>query len=170
MAKLTTEKKQAKLFELANLIMQYDNGETENINIDEYPTWIKISTMLKDADIEESIYDDFLLNPSHYKISNSMIVYNENWENEELVAEQKRIAMLHITKYDFFKYICKPNNISYEQLTQLINSNEDLAAAWNLCSYVYRGDQTLNNYIFTNIENLTEETLTQIFEEHAVID
>ena len=168
MTNLSSEQKQAKLIELANLSYQYEQGEKSNIKTEDYPKWVLISEMLKNSEIDESIYDDFLVNPTHYKTVDGYIIYNENWEDDAKKAEAERIAKLHITKYDFFKYICKPNGIGYEQLMQLINSDEDLAAAWNLCSYVYRGDQTLNDYIFKNVENITEEELTRIFEEYAV--
>ena len=168
MATVTKETKQSKILELSNLISQYDNGERENINISEYPQWQLISGMLKCAEIEESIYSDFLENPAHYKVVDGCIVYNENWEDEAATSEQERIAKLHITKLDFFKHICKPNNITYEQLTQMINANDDLAATWNLCSYIYRGDVTLNDYVFKSIPGLTEDALTEIFEKYAV--
>lgn len=87
-------------------------------------------------------------------------------QKEEEVKELTRIAMLHMTKYDFFTYVCKPYGISYTQLEQVVNANDDLKAAWNLCNHVYRGNKDLNDYILTVIPSLTKEKLTEIFEEH----
>lgn len=167
MATVTMETKQSKILELANLILQYDNGERENINAWEYPQWQTISEMLKRANIDESIYSDFLANPTHYKVIENQIVYNNNWEAEAEQKEKERIAMLHITKLDFYEYVLKPFGFSYAQLLQVISSDEDLAATFDLCNHVYRGNEKLNQYIFSQIPSMTEEKLTEIFEAHC---
>ena len=77
------EKKQAKIFELQNLIAQYNSGERVNIKAAEYPVWVQILNMLNQADIEENIFDDFLAHPSHYKIEDNKIVINTTFENKE---------------------------------------------------------------------------------------
>lgn len=77
---------------------------------------------------------------------------------------KKQISMLSMTKYDFYKYVCKPNNISYSELMELVNTNEDIAAAWNLCERIYRGDELLNKYAKSML-NLTDTELDSIFEE-----
>lgn len=78
--------------------------------------------------------------------------------------EQRRIAMLNMTKYDFYKKVCVPNGISYSQLMELVNSSEETMAAWNLCERLYRGDTILIGAIHQFLPNLTDEQLTQIFE------
>lgn len=85
---------------------------------------------------------------------------------EKKKKEAERIAKLHMTKYDFFTYVCKPYGITYEALMNVVNSNDDLKAAWNLCNHVYRGNADLNAYILKVIPTLTEEKLNEIFEEH----
>ena len=75
--------------------------------------------------------------------------------------------MLHMTKQDFFNYVCKPYGITYAKLGEVIASNDDLKAAWELCNHVYRGNEQLNNYILTVLPMLTAEKLTEIFEEHS---
>ena len=167
MTTVTMEVKQSKILELSNLISQYNNGERENINTSEYPQWQLISETLKRADIEENIYNDFLVNPTHYKIVDGSITYNENWQTEAEQKEKERIAMLHVTKQDFFEYAIKPFGISYPHLLQIVNSDEDLAASWDLCNHVYRGNEKLNQYIFSQIPIMTEEKLTEIFETHC---
>ena len=86
---------------------------------------------------------------------------------EAKIKEAKRIAMLHMTKQDFFNYVCKPYGITYTQLEEVVASNDDLRAAWELCNHVYRGNEQLNNYILTVLPMLTAEKLTEIFEEHS---
>ena len=86
---------------------------------------------------------------------------------EAKIKEAKRIAMLHMTKQDFFNYVCKPYGITYAKLGEVIASNDDLRAAWELCNHVYRGNEQLNNYILTVLPMLTAEKLTEIFEEHS---
>lgn len=94
MTTVQMETKQAKIQEFADLLKQRINAvEKQNLNLDlsEYETalikspykdWLRISTMLKSADIEKNIYNDFLVNPSRYKIVDDIIVYNENWQAE----------------------------------------------------------------------------------------
>lgn len=104
---------------------------------------------------------------NYYLIDNGELILNPNYEKEEEEKEKQRIAMLHMTKYDFYKYICQPNNITYPQLVQLVNSNENTAAAWNLCAYVYRGDELLIAAIKMYLPSMTDEQLTEIFEEYG---
>lgn len=92
-------------------------------------------------------------------------VWIDNTEEAKAI-EKQRIGNLKMTKYDFYKYVCQPNGLTYDELISAINSNEETKAAWNLCNHVYRGDTTLNGYINTVLPNLTEDELTQIFEEH----
>lgn len=86
---------------------------------------------------------------------------------EARIKEAKRIALLHMTKQDFFNYVCKPYGVTYSQLEAIVAGNDDLRAAWNLCNHVYRGNEQLNNYILTVLPALTAEKLTEIFEEHC---
>ena len=104
-----------------------------------------------------------------YVINNEVVLKDKaEIEAQELaIKEAKRIAMLHMTKLDFFTYVCKPYGITYSQLETIVSENEDLKAAWNLCNHVYRGNEQLNNYILTVIPSLTTEQLNQIFEEHC---
>lgn len=170
MAKISEEKRKEKLCELSNLIQQYENGERESIKSTEYNLWLTIFDMLRVATIEEDIYNDFLIYPTHYKIQSEEIIYNTNWEAEAAAKEQQRIAQLHMTKLDFFKNVLQPNEITYAALEQVIATNENLKATWNLCNHVYRGDEVLNEFIFKQIPSLTPEELTRIFERFAVTD
>ncbi len=93
----------------------------------------------------------------------------EEWVDnsaEVEAAEKMRIGKLKMTKYDFHKYFCQPNDITYAELMEFINTKEELQAAWNLCNHVYRGDETLNTYIKKCIPNITDDEITEIFEAH----
>lgn len=83
MTKISNEVKQSKLCELANLIFQYNNGEKQNINTEEYDKWVLISEELKVADIEEDIFADYLEHPTRYNVADGEIVYNKNWRKAE---------------------------------------------------------------------------------------
>lgn len=130
--------KQSKIAELNNLVGQYEAGERANIDADKYPIWRQCLSMLKSASINTAIYEDFLQSPGHYMISKGKIILNPNWEAEEKEAEQKRIANLHITKYDFYTNFCAPAGMSYEQLLAKIKEL-NMQAAWELCNHVFYG-------------------------------
>lgn len=105
--------------------------------------------------------------PLYYIVEDGELIINPNYEEEKEAQERERISRLAITKYDFFKYICQPNNISYQELLQLVNSNDTIAAAWNLCERVYRGDELLNAYISEFYPDITSEQLDEIFERYG---
>ena len=105
--------------------------------------------------------------PLWYIVQDGELIKNPNYEEQKAEQERERIGKLAITKYDFFKYICQPNNISYTQLMQIVNSNDDIAAAWNLCERVYRGDQLLNQYIVKFLPDITTQQLDEIFERYG---
>lgn len=93
--------------------------------------------------------------------------YIQKQNQEKQKAEAVRIGNLHMTKLDFYLYVCKPFNISYSQLKAAISQNEDLSASWELCNHVYRGNEVLNNYIQSVFPDMTNDLLTQIFEEYG---
>lgn len=99
-------------------------------------------------------------------------VFTDISQTEEYLKKQKqkeleRIAKLSMTRYDFFKYVCQPSGISYQQLIAIVNSNDEMAAAWNLCSAVYRGDETLCNNIKKYLPAMTDDALNEIFKQYG---
>ena len=167
------ETKQSKVSELSNLIYQYENRESKPLTWDEPSAetvegWKRIVTFLGDSanNIDASIYEAFLAEPQKYIVVDNKIVLNENYDAEQAAKEQERIAKLHMTKYDFFKYVLEPNGITFAALQEVLATNDALNAAFTLCNHVYRGDETLNAFIFAQIPSLTAEALTAIFEEH----
>ena len=167
------ETKQSKVSEFSNLIYQYENRESKPLTWDEPSAetvegWKRIITLLGDSanSIDASIYEAFLAEPQKYIVVDNKIVLNENYDAEQAAKEQERIAKLHMTKYDFFKYVLEPNGITFAALQEVLATNDALNAAFTLCNHVYRGDETLNAFIFAQIPSLTAEALTAIFEEH----
>ena len=179
MTQVTPEAKQSKIQEFADLLRQRDNAvqkkglglelseyETDLIN-SPYQDWLRISTMLETAEIEDSIYDDFLANPTHYKITDGVIVYNSNWETEAQAAELERIGKLHITKQDFYTYICVPANISYDTLKAKI-AELNMQPQWELCNHVYYG--VIQPFLTALPLGKTEQEIIEIFEAHTPAD
>jgi hypothetical protein len=116
--------------------------------------------------------------PNYFIINSGVLIKNPNYEQEEAEKQAQRereeaeraakeLAMLNMTKYDFYKHVCKPNGISYTELMQFVNSDEEIAAAWNLCERVYRGDKLLFNCIKQVIPDMTEEILDTIFRNYG---
>lgn len=155
-------KKQSKIAELQNLIAQYDAGERKNINADEYPAWVKILDLLKQGEITEDIFEDFIANPTHYKVEDGNIIYNDNWQLEAEQAELYRIANLHITKQDFYLQLCKPAGITFDMLEAKI-AELNMKAEWNYCNHVYYG--VIQPFLDTLPLGKTEEEIIAIFEK-----
>lgn len=105
--------------------------------------------------------------PTYYIVDNGRLIKNPNYEEQKAKEEAERVAHLSMTKYDFYKLICQPAGLGYQQVMALVNSNDDIAAAWNFCERVYRGDVLLNLYIKDFIPNITEEQLDNIFKEYG---
>jgi hypothetical protein len=88
-------------------------------------------------------------------------------EEQKEIEEKERIAKLSMTKYDFFKYVCSPYEITYAKLTEFVTSSDEVAAAWNLCARVYRGDETLCKSIKQVIPVMTDNKLDEIFKTYG---
>lgn len=122
---------------------------------------------ITDVPVSEEVYNAYVADNKLYIYENGKIVENPDYEEEKAKEEAERIAKLSITKYDFYKLICQPNGLGYQQVMALINSNDDIAAAWNFCERVYRGDELLNTYIKQFIPNITDEELDNIFKTYG---
>lgn len=120
-------------------------------------------------EVTKSIYDDYIKNPSkYYVVGNELKIKSvEEQEAEKELKEKERVAKLSMTKYDFFKYVCKPYGITYPTLLQFVNSNDDIAAAWDLCARVYRGDELLCANITRFVPAVTADVLDVIFKEYG---
>ena len=120
--------------------------------------------LITDAQAEKIIAD-----PLFFIVQDGELIENPNYEKAKEAERKQRIAMLAMTKYDFFKYVCLPNGIDYQTLMSVINSSNEIAAAWNLCGHVFRGDTTLTTNISNFIPSMTEEVLDAIFEQYGKI-
>lgn len=89
-------------------------------------------------------------------------------KNKAELAEEIRVAKLNMTKLDFYKYVVKPNGIDYEQLKEIIQSDSDMQAEWDLCERVYRGNGFLQEKnIKKFLPNVTEEVLDEVFKKYG---
>jgi hypothetical protein len=88
-------------------------------------------------------------------------------EEQKEIEEKERVAKLSMTKYDFFKYVCSPYGVTYAKLNELVKFNDEVAAAWELCARVYRGDETLCKYIKEFIPVVTDSKLDEIFKTYG---
>ena len=88
-------------------------------------------------------------------------------EDEEKAREDERIAKLNMTKLDFYYNVLKPNGITYQEVEQIVSASgsDELKANWELCKDVYRGNKFLSQYVLKKVPEMTEERLTEIFEE-----
>lgn len=129
---------------------------------------VKVQTELGDLPdgyiaITEKQAEKIQEDPIYYVIDNGRLIKNPNYEEDKAKQEAERLAKLSMTKYDFYKLVCQPYGLGYQQVMALVNSNDDIAAAWNFCERVYRGDELLNLYIKQYIPAITDEMLDQIF-------
>lgn len=88
-------------------------------------------------------------------------------QNAKKQKEAERKAKLHITKYDFYQYVCKPCGISYALLTDFVNSSDEIKAAFELCNHIYRGNTVFVNAIKKFAPSITDEQLDLIFEQYS---
>ena len=119
--------------------------------------------------ITEGEAQQIVNDPLWYIVQDGELIKNPNYEEDKAKQRKEYISHLAMTKYDFFKYVCQPNNITYQQLIVMVNSNEQIATAWNLCGHVYRGDDTLCTYIEQFLPTLTSDVLDLIFEQHGKV-
>lgn len=102
-------------------------------------------------------------------VKDGKLVKNPDYDRIKESKRNEYLSKLAMTKYDFYKCVCKPNDITYSQLVQMIQSNEEIAAAWDLCGHVYRGNDVLCRYIKDFLPNMTDEALNEIFEKHGKV-
>lgn len=108
----------------------------------------RITTIDKPQDgyiVDKTIADQIIADAAWFYIADGQIIKKtqQQYDEDKRKAERQRLDMLSMTKYNFFKYVCQPNGMTYQQLMTLINSDDNIAAAWNLCAAVYRGDPIL---------------------------
>lgn len=119
--------------------------------------------------ITEKQAEQIAKDPLWYVVQDGKIVKNPDYDKQKEEQRKEQISRLAMTKYDFFKFVCQPNDVTYSQLCQLVQSNEEVAAAWDLCGHVYRGDYVLCKYIKEFLPAMTDDVLDEIFEQHGKV-
>ena len=83
---------------------------------------------------------------------------------EKLEEETKRIAMLKMTPLDFIKAL-EEVGVSYSQIKELCNTNEEVEKQLRFCNHVYRGNPLLDK--LCGSFNVTSEQLNELFKKYG---
>ena len=83
---------------------------------------------------------------------------------EKLEDEAKRIAMLKMTPLDFIKAL-EEVGVSYSQIKELCNTNEEVEKQLRFCNHVYRGNPLLDQ--LCGLFNVTAEQLNELFKKYG---
>ena len=173
---IAEEIKNSKIIEFSDLLRQRDEALKKaeiGVQLTEYEeylattekakAWILIQAMLNNADIDETIFDDFLEYPTHYKINaRNKIVYNSKWEEEEAEAEAQRINMLTMTPLDFIG-VLQTFGLTLEQIDAYLTANLSVKIQLTYCNLVYCGvAKSLMPITFGDI-TITAEMVEQAF-------
>ena len=90
-------------------------------------------------------------------------------KTDEQKAQEARelLAKTYMTKWDFVKYILNPLGFTYAMLKEVLAKDINLEEAWECCSYVYRGDDTLCANIQNLLPQATPEYLDNAFKTYG---
>lgn len=91
----------------------------------------------------------------------------KEYRDKKTLEEKEKIAKKSITKLDFYKLILLPNGIDYLKLNEILNSNVEYRAEWDLCERVYRGNSSLIEAVKVFLPEVTEKQLDTIFMENG---
>lgn len=109
---------------------------------------------------DKYIYDEVLLsNDFRFDIEDTQEYINAIKNKIDSIN-----AQLHITKLDFFTYLCQPAGISYNTLIAKV-SELGMDAQWNLCNHIYYG--VIKPFLSALPLGKTEEEIIEIFEKHT---
>ena len=92
-------------------------------------------------------------------------VKNPNYEEEQIEKEKERIQRLSMTPLDFIKSL-EQVGISYSQIKELCEANEQIDKELRFCSRVYRGNALLNQ--FAKDFGISSDMLDEMFKENGV--
>ena len=109
------------------------------------------------AILSEQQYQKQLEEPKYYVVIDGLVVVNPDWAN----IEQERLARTYMTKWDFVKYVLNPHKFTYAMLKEVLAKDIALEEAWECCSAIYRGDETL----CTNLPKLLPTVTTAFLDE-----
>ena len=113
--------------------------------------------------LTEAQYQQLLVEPEYYIVDNGKLIKNPKWND----IEAERLAKLSMTKWDFVKYILNPHNFTYTMLKEVLAKDVALEEAWECCSAVYRGDDTLCTNLPKLLPTVTTAFLDEAFKNHG---
>lgn len=123
------------------------------------------------GDIEEGYvlltdeqYEQILERPEYYVVQNGRLVVNPRLPE----IEAEKLAKRYMTKWDFIKHILNPLGFTYAMLKEVLSKDINLEEAWECCSYVYRGDETLCANIQKLLPGATPEYLDEAFKAYGI--
>lgn len=85
--------------------------------------------------------DDY--NSEKYIVVDGELILNPDYEKEQEEKEKERVKMLSCTKRDF-ALMLQEIGITYTQLKELIEQNEQAQLEWDLCERLYRFNPLLD--------------------------
>lgn len=102
----------------------------------------------------EYTQDEYVLDGEEY------VLKDETWEEKQAQAEKERIANLKCTKR-VFALMLQELGISYNQLKELIATNEQAQLEWDLCVELERANPLLD--LMASQLGVTSEQLDGLF-------
>lgn len=136
------------------------------VNVD-----LEISNIEEIGDIPEGFY--LVENELAEKIEADKDLYivdvkkgkvREKTEAEKKADRHNRLKMYSLTRLEFQNFVLEPNGITYDRLLEILATDINLRKTWDLCSRVFRGDDTLCKAIEMLLPSVTSELLDDIFE------
>ena len=120
--------------------------------------------------VDTEVYYEAVNYPTHYALEANEImeggepIVDVDYEAKQAQKKAVRIANLHITKQDFYNYLCKPAGITYKELLGAVEQ-VDMQAEWDLCNHVYYG--IIRPFLSTLPLGKTEAEVIAVFEKYT---
>lgn len=111
------------------------------------------TAFMSDVNIEEVDTD--------YTLINGKFLTKEEVD----IENSKKIAMLKMTPLDFIKAL-EEVGVSYSQIKELCNTNEEVEKQLRFCNHVYRGNPLLDK--LCGQFNITKEQLDELFKKYGI--
>ena len=119
--------------------------------------------------VSKVVYEDYIANRNKYYVVNGELKVKTpiELEEEKKLEEQERLARTYMTKWDFVKYVLNPHGFTYAMLKEVLAKDVALEEAWECCSAVYRGDDTLCTNLPKLLPTVTTAFLDEAFKNHG---
>ena len=124
---------------------------------------VQIASTEEELKSKMLFYNDYVIEETdtEYELVNGKFVTPA----EKLKEETKRIAMLKMTPLDFIKAL-EEVGVSYSQIKELCNTNEEVEKQLRFCNHVYRGNPLLDQ--LCGLFNVTTEQLNELFKKYGI--